>query len=393
MGRNNFSLKYYIVILFTILVLEAQAQSSALPAGRQGSSVADSLYLLGNYAAAINTYSEIGDEKSSLQIARAYNAIGNKEKAILQYQSILSKNENNIPAKFELGKLLDKSKKYEEAAILFKELATPESDNPEFFYFLGKALQSDVDYEEGNKALKKAVELDSTHLRSIYLLGKYYVGIEEPANAIKIIDLGLKTAPNDVALINLKGLAHYNNGYYKEAAELFERLVDLGERRPFVFKKLGYSHFKNWNLDAAKKAYSSLSEIINYEADAYYGLGEIFLKEKELDSAEIYFKKSIEERRYIFNAEYRNLGRIARLKNELKKSLDYYTKAWEEDKVNQFAYWQVCVLADEYYKDPKIKLRHYEKLLSDFENVMPFLKERAQKRIKELKEEIHFNAE
>lgn len=393
MGRNNFSLKYYIVILFTILVLEAQAQSSALPAGRQGSSVADSLYLLGNYAAAINTYSEIGDEKSSLQIARAYNAIGNKEKAILQYQSILSKNENNIPAKFELGKLYDKSKKYEEATILFRELTIPESKNPEFYYYLGKSLQSDLDYKNANLALKKAIQLDSTHLRSIYLLGKYYVGVEEPSNAIKFIDLGLKTAPNDVALINLKALTKFDVGEYDIAAPLFERLLEIGEKKPFVYKKLGYSQANIREFKKAKVTYRKLEEIQNQEADAYKGLAQVYLLEKKLDSAETYFLKSIEERRYIFDNEYQSLGRIARLNGDIKKSLDYYTKAWEENKTNQLNYWQVCVLADEYYKDPKTKLRHYEKLLSEFDNILPFLKERAQKRIKELKEEIHFNAE
>ena len=379
-------MKYYLGALIGILLFKVEAQTS-------GSSVADSLYLIGNYKAAINAYSKLGDENASLQIARAYNAIGDKEKAILQYQNILLKNNENILAKFELGKLFDQAKKYEEASTLFKELVTPESSNPEFYYFLGKTSQSNLDFDNGNLALEKAVALDSTHLRSIYLLGKYYVKVEEPANAIQIIDLGLETAPNDVALINLKALAHYNNGYYDKAAPLFDRLIELGETKPFVYKKQGYSHFKNGDFKSAKKAYRSLGGIQNYEADAYYGLGEVLLKEEKLDSAAVCFKKSIEERRYIFDKEYRNLGRIARLKGELKKALDYYTKAWEEDKVNQLNYWQVCILADEYYNDPKVKLRHYEKLLSDFEKVYPFLKERAQKRITELKEEIHFKAE
>ncbi|MFD2588533.1 tetratricopeptide repeat protein [Croceitalea marina] len=376
----------YLYLLTALMVFKAEAQSST-------SSVADSLYLLGNYTAAINAYAGIGDENSNLQIARAYNAIGDKEKAILQYQDILKKNNEHVLAKFELGKLYDKTKKYKEAIKLFQELAMPESTNPEFYYYLGKSHQSNLDYDKGNSALKKVIELDSTHLRSIYLLGKYYVGVEEPANAMEIIDLGLKTAPNDVALINLKALANFDAGYYEKAAPLFARLVELGEKKPFVYKKLGYSYANRWKYEEAKKAYRKLGEMVNYEADAYEGLGQVYLLEKELDSAEIYFLKSIDERRYIFDNEYRSLGRIARLKGQLKKSLDYYTKAWEEDKVNQFNYWQVCILADEYYKDPKIKLRHYEKLLSDFDNVYPFLKERAKKRITELKEEIHFNSE
>ena len=364
---------------------KAEAQTSA-------SSVADSLYLLGNYTAAINAYSELGDENASLQIARAYNAIGNKEKAILQYQSILLKNSTNTLSSFELGKLYDKTKKYEEAIGLFQSL-TADSQNPEFYYYLGKSLQSNLDYDEATAALKKAIELDDTHIKSIFLLGKYYIGIQEHSNAIEIVDLGLETAPNDVALINLKALANFNLENYELAASLFERLIELGEKKPFLYKKLGYSYANRWKYKEAKKAYRTLGSITNYEADGYLGLAQVFVKEKELDSAEVYYKKSIEERRYIFDEEYRSLGRIARLKGELKKSLDYYTKAWEEDKVNQFSYWQVCVLSDEYYKDPKIKLAHYEKLLSDYDNLMPFLRERAVKRVKELKEEIFFDAE
>ena len=378
-------MKYFINLAFFLAVIVSKGQSSE-------SSIADSLYLLGNYTEAINLYAKVGDENASLQIARAYNAIGNKEKAILQYQSILLKNSSNTLASFELGKLYDKTKNYEEAIGLFQSL-TADSQNPEFYYYLGKSLQSNLGYDEATAALKKAIELDKTHIKSIFLLGKYYIGIQEHSNAIEIVDLGLETAPNDVALINLKALANFNFENYELAASLFERLIELGEKKPFIYKKLGYSYANRWKYKEAKKAYRTLGSITNYEADGYLGLAQVFVKEKELDSAEVYYKKSIEERRYIFDEEYRSLGRIARLKGELKKSLDYYTKAWEEDKVNQFSYWQVCVLSDEYYKDPKIKLAHYEKLLSDYDNLMPFLRERAVKRVKELKEEIFFEAE
>ncbi|MEP5914458.1 MAG: tetratricopeptide repeat protein, partial [Flavobacteriaceae bacterium] len=344
------------------------------------------------YAEAINEYSKIGDEKSSLQIARAYNAIGNKEKAILQYLDIIKNNENHILARFELGKIYEKTNK-DKAQVVFESLINSGSENPEFYYYLGKIIQSKLDYEEGNKALRKAITLDSTHLRSIYLLGKYYVSVEEPSNALITIELGLKTAPNDVALLNLKGLAHFNNGFYDKSAPLFQRLLELGEEKPFVYRKLGYSQFKNSDLDNAKETYWTLAEIKNNKADAYFGLGEVYLEEKKLDSAETYFKKSIKERKYIFDVEYRNLGRIARLKNQLKKSLDLYTKAWEENKANFFNYYQVCVLTDEYYKDPKIKLRYYEGLFTNFKSVPVFISERAKKRISELKEEIHYKSD
>ena len=373
-----------ILIFFSAYMIVGQSTTT---------SIADSLYTLGNYTKAINEYAKINDANATHQIARAYEAMGNHAKAITQYESVINSDTENLLAKFELGKILDKTKSYKKAEVLFKILTEKAPDNPEFYYYLGKVLQEQSNYEFGNAALKKAVDLDSTHLRSIFLLGKYFVAVEEPANAIEILDKGLESAPDDVALLNLKALAHFNNGFFKDAAPLFERLVELGETQPFVLKKLGYSQFKNWDFEKAKKTYRMLEAIPNMEPDAYFGLGEVYLQEKKLDSAETYFLKSIEERRYIFEDEYRNLGRIANLKGDKKQALDYYKKAWEENTTNQFAYWQVCMMADEYYEDPKTTLTHYEKLLSDYPELVPFLKERAHKRIKELKEEIHFEKE
>lgn len=376
--------RFFVVsVLFLFSVFSAKSQTA----------LGDSLYLIGDYTKAINAYAKSGGKNSSLQIARAYATMGNTEKAITEYEGLLQRFGNDPLAKFELGKLYDKTKNYEAAQKVFETLTKSENKNPEFYYYLGKVLQSQLDYEKGNMVLQEAIKIDSTHLRSIYLLGKYYVGVEEFDNASNYIDLGLQSAPNDVALINLKALNFFNRGLFKEAALFFERLVQLGEKKPFVYKKLGFSYARNWNFEGAKNAYRKLSEMTNYEADAYKGLGEVFLKEEQLDSAAIYFKKSIKERRYVFDEEYQSLGRIARLKNELKKSLEYYIKAWEENKTNQFNYWQVCILADEYYKDPKTKLSYYEKLLSDFKGLMPFIEERAQKRIRELKQEIHFAKE
>ncbi len=376
-------LKTVSIILLGLFFIKVGAQSSAL-------TIADSLYQLGNYTEAINRYAQVGNEKSSLQIARAYIAIGNNEKSIAQFLDIIGKNQHQVLARLELGKLYTKTRKWEEAKKMFETLTEDKTNNPEFYYYLGNAMQKLGDFENGNKALEKAIELDETHLRSIYLLGKYYVGKELPIKAHEILDLGLQFASNDPALLNLKALTHFNSGYYTKTIPLFERLLELGETKPFVYKKLAYSYFKDWNFEKAKENYRNLEQILNSEADAFFGLGEVFLEEKQLDSSKIYFKKSIEERRYIFEQEYKNLGRIARLQGRLKESLDNYTKAWEENKSNFFNYYQVCILADEYYKDPETKLRYYEKFLRDFDRVHPFLKQRVRKRVTELKEEIHF---
>jgi len=372
----------YLICLI-LFSLKAGAQTSAL-------SVADSLYALGNYAAAINEYAKVDNAKSSLQIARAYNAIGNYDKAIDQYLATLDEDTNLDIARFEAGKLLLKTKNYKPALEAFSNLVSKKQQNPEYYYYLGRAYENSLNQEKANTAFRKAVALDSTHLRSLYSLGKYYVGQEIKDSALVYIDKGLRFYENDVAMINLKALAFFNNGQFQLAIPHFERLLELGEQKPFVYEKLAFCYFRNWEPEKALETYHKLSGFPDKLAAAYSGLGDVFFEEKELDSAQYYIEKSIEARMASFPQEYASLGRIARLKGQTKKAMDYYVKAWEENKENYFNYYQVCILADEYYKDPKIGLTYYEKLIEMYPDLVPWLKERAQKRISEIKEEIHY---
>jgi len=353
-------------------------------------SVADSLYTLGNYTSAINEYAKIGDANASLQIARAYNAIGNFDKAIAQYQATLTKKPTMDIARFELGKLLLKTKGYQPALEAFQDLIAKGQENPEYYYYLGRAYESVDKQEEANTAFRKAVAKDSTHLRSLYALGKYFVGQEIRDSALVYIDQGLKFYEDDISMINLKAQAYYNNGQYKQAIPWFERLLELGENRPFILERTAFSYYRNYDSEKAIQAYRMLATDPWSLADAYSGMGQVYLQEKQLDSAQYYIKKSIEERTVTFEKEYADLGRIARLQDKTKESMDYYKKAWEENKDNPRNYYQFCILADEYYKDPKTKLQYYESLLEMYPKLSPFIKERVIKRVSEIKEEIHY---
>ncbi|MAU26342.1 MAG: hypothetical protein CMH48_15400 [Muricauda sp.] len=373
------------IIFIGIWCLVSSAQSS-------NTGKADSLYAVGSFSAAINAYVKEGSEKAQLQIARAYYALGNYDKAIVQYQEVLSKKPMLAIARFELGKLLLKTKKLGSAFENFAFLAK-DSDNPEYHYYLGRIKQLNGDPVAANVDYRRAVKVDSTHLKSLYALGKFFVAAQQKDSALQYIDKGLRFYENDVSMINLKALAYFNNGQYEKAIPYFERLLELGEEKPFVHNKLAFAYLHDLQFENAKKMYHRLVQTLNYEGQGYAGLGEVFLREKELDSAQFYIEKYIAERTVSFAMEYADLGRIARLRGDTKKAIAYYTKAWEENKQNPMFYYQVCTLVDEYYDDPQMKLRYYQKLLADFDDLMPFIKERAQKRVKELKEEIHFTTD
>ena len=364
------------------ITAEGQATTSAL---------ADSLYATGNYTKAINQYAGDGSITSALQIARAYNTIGNYEKAIAQYENVLSQDALLQIARFELGKLYLKTKDFKSAEKLFVDLTNVTNDNAEYHFYLGETFREQKESEHSLVPYKTAVIIDSTHLRSLFQLGKYYVAQREKDSALTFIDRGLRFYENDVALINLKALAYYNNDEYVKASPYFEKLIELGEHKEYIYEKLGYCYFKDWEFDKAKTNYRKVLELNDENADAYFNLGQVFWKDRKIDSAQYYIKESIVIQKPFLLKEYVALAGIARDKEDIKTALKYYKLAHQEDPEDALVYHNVCTVADQYYKDPKIKLTYYKKFKERFGKKNDYMAKIVSKRISELKEEIHYD--
>ncbi|WP_373519943.1 tetratricopeptide repeat protein [Pricia sp.] len=378
---NGYIIKALLLSISLNIGVNAQSSSST---------IADSLYATGNYTKAINYYAEDGGENSGLQIARAYNAIGNFEKAIVQYRSVVAIHPDWQIASFELGKLLLKAKEYDEARKLFSQLTALGDDNPEYHYYLGEAFQELEQPASALTAYKKAVKLDSTHLRSLFQLGKYFTIKLERDQALKYVDAGLRCYENDVSLINLKALIYYNDNQYKTAIPWFESLLELGETKPYVYEKLAYCYYKNWEFEKAKQTYRTLIGIDDQNSDTYFGMSAALRKNEQRDSAEIYIHKAMDVQRPIFAEGYSSLASLARERNDLKSALNYYKLAYKEAPLDDMLFFNICTVADQYYKDPKTKLDYYETFIKKFGKNRPYASKIATKRIKELKEEIHF---
>ena len=200
------------------------------------------------------------------------------------------------------------------------------------------------------------MKLDSTHLRSLFQLGKYFTIKLERDQALKYVDAGLRFYENDVSLINLKALIYYNDNQYKTAIPWLERLLELGETKPYVYEKLAYCYYKNWEFEKAKETYRTLIGIDDQNSDTYFGMAEALWKNKQLDSAEIYINKSMNVQRPVFAEGYGSLASLARDRNDLKSALAYYKLAYKEAPSDEMLYFNICTVADQLYKDPKTKL-------------------------------------
>ncbi|WP_430427958.1 tetratricopeptide repeat protein [Maribacter litoralis] len=376
-------MKLFFILILLLLQIKAEAQTSAL-------GVADSLYTLGNYSKAINEYSKVGGLSAALQIARSYNAVGNYEKAITQYQYVVEEDVKNQLAQFELGKLLLKVNRFKEAKSVFTNLSNLNMTNPEFQFYLGEVNRHLDVTDESLKQYEKAINLDSTHLRSLFQLAKHYTIKQERNNALKYILQGLRYYENDVSLINLHALVLFNDYQYEKAIPLFEKVLELGEDKDYMYDKLAFSYNRNWEFSKAKKAYHILIKRDDTNSQTYFDLASVYQKENKLDSAKIFIKKAMAVQKPVFANGYSQLAYIAREQNDLKTAFKFFKMAHQEDTSDARTYYNIATTYDQFGTDLQKKLVYYQNFLNDYPNEHPYYYETAKKRISELKEEIHF---
>lgn len=368
------------------MLFKAEAQSSALV-------IADSLYTIGDYSNAINEYSKVGRLSAALQIARSYNAVGNFEKAITQYQYVVEEDVANQLAQFELGKLLLKVNRFEDAKSVFTNLSNLNTTNPEFQFYFGEVNRHLDATDASLKQYKKAIDLDSTHLRSLFQLAKHYTIKQERDNALKYILQGLDYYENDVSLINLHALVLFNDFQFEKAIPLFERVLELGENKDYVYEKLGICYNRNWEFKKAKEAYAILLKRDDTNSQTYFDLASVYQKENKLDSAKIYINKAMEVQKPIFANGYSQLAYIAREQKDFKTAFKFFKMAHQEDTFDARIYYNMATTYDQFGADLQKKLTYYENFLKDYPKEHPYYYETAEKRISELKSEIHFAKE
>ncbi|MFS4416498.1 tetratricopeptide repeat protein [Maribacter sp. 2307ULW6-5] len=350
---------------------------------------ADSLFALGHYAKAINSYAGLGTSKAGLQMARAYTAMGHTGKAIAQYGALVEADSTLPLARFELAKLLFKTHRHEEALGHFQYLAKAWADNPENHFFVGEAQRKLGRMETAQEAYASALEQDSTHLRSLFRLARHHTGKGETSQALTYIERGLAFYEDDVGLVNLKALVLYNYDRYQEAIPWFEKVLALGEEKAFVYEKLAHSHYKAWEFEKAKKRYLELLEIDDSDAHHHYALAEVYRKNKQVDSAHLWVRKGMQLQRPLLAKGHMALSVLARENDDLEQALAHLRSAVKETPEDGMLFFRLCMLIDRHYDDPQMKLDHFEKYMDKFGGQMPYFRQMAQKRITALKEQIH----
>lgn len=389
--------RYLILIFFANIINNAEAQSSAL-------TVADSLYAVGSYTKAIESYQKVANPEASvtLQMARSYKGLGNSKAALENYKKFLLQNKNQPIAATEYGRLLINRGDYLTADSIFSGLATSYPDNPEYFYQRGRAIkqlekkgdsvwkQKATIYSED--VFSKAVQLDSTHQKALYQLGLHYLGKRDYPVVDKICFKALDIDPDNVEMVNILAQNYYLRGWFDESVIWFEKLITLGQSSPFIHNNLGVSYHNVNKYPKAIEQYLILLGIDDEDYGLHHKLAELYGLTRDIEKAEYHAKQALYFKDLPLDDIYMTLGRAYQINKKFENAIEQYQQALKIDPTILRAQYDIAVCADNYYEDKKEVVKLYERFLEKHKGskgrASVFYSTMTERRLKILKEEL-----
>ncbi|WP_046743842.1 tetratricopeptide repeat protein [Kordia zhangzhouensis] len=374
---------YVCAICFAFKV---EAQISTL-------SVADSLYQMGNFSKAISLYQTLENSNNkNVNIAKAYKALGNLQKAIESYEKALVNDSLNSLVLYDYGKLLYSVGDLKKSLVIFEKLKSKDTTNPNFHYHLGIAKEGLLQ-EDYIHSYLEAFKLDNQHQKSIHKLIKYYLETKEIENASQIIKIGLQNNPNDAKIIGFNAQLYYLQKKYRKALVWFEKLITSRKATQYVYEKAAFSAYR---VGRILKAISYYEEALKKDEGNYFyhsQLAKLYYQDGIHKKAEHHASQAIVAKMIDTSGDYYILGLVHFDRKEYKKAIKLFKMALEEDPMYEAAQFQLTLCADNYYSDLKEKLNMYERFIEKFPNGNEDMRKIINTRIRELKEEIHLKAE
>ncbi|WP_028377496.1 tetratricopeptide repeat protein [Leeuwenhoekiella sp. MAR_2009_132] len=367
--------------LFIFLIIASQAEAQEVSA----LAVADSLYAVGNYSAAIENYERIPSKEESvyLKLARAHQAKGTLDDALINYVKAASSTDEVI-AMNEYGKLLITKGKFKEADSVFTKLISVYKTNPEFYYQRGRASENmprDITLnaldstEERTMTLfpylkdyQKAVALDSTHQKALSELATFYLKRKDFRMVEKIAFKALESYPTNVEIIGTLAQSYYYKGWNEETITWFEKLISLGQNTQFIREKLGNAYFKDRMYELAIKNYLEALKFSPEDAHLHATLARLYNYIEDLKAAEMHGLFAILYKDQPLDEEYYTLSRTYEMKKDWANAMKYVSHSLKENPDNKNAEYTRAIVADNYYEDKRAVLKLYEDFVKKYDS-------------------------
>ncbi|MEP2936140.1 MAG: tetratricopeptide repeat protein [Gilvibacter sp.] len=373
----------FFTILFLICITRAEAQEDSAFA------VADSLVRIGNYSKAIQVYKLIENSAQAQQkIAQSYEALGKSKEALYYYKNALGLNPDNYAGQYKYGSLLRNSGKYKEADSLFMALDLKHPNNASVLYQLGYAKEQLKD-SMATIYYARSYRLDNNQQNALYRLSKLLLENGHFGAAKENIDKGLEANPDSTRFILLNALVFFINKSYHDAVDQYDALLALGKDTEQIREQLAISLAQTFQYNEAIPQYKILLEHFDDKNPKWhYNLGKCYMGVNDFENARVHINNSIELLDAPLDAQFVSLAIMYNREGNFKEVIDHLQIAIKENPLNETAYYQLAVAADNYYKSKKRIIELYQNYLNLFQERGRY-HELVKMRLADLKKEAH----
>lgn len=351
----------------------------------------------GNYAKAILQYKKALEIDSlsvlKVKLGNVYNLSGLKSNALAVFEEIIKKDSSNLLVLNSLGKLYLSKFQPKKAEKIYSYLKRKDSLNPNYPFQLAKAFSNQRKFLKMGQSYLDTYNLDTLHIKSIYELAKFFKKLRYKDSTRLFIDKGLKINNNSINFNQLKANELYFNKNFTEAIKYLSKLDSLNFKSVNTYEMFGMCYYNLKDYDEAEKYFKKALHLEYSNPNIAYRLASLYYDKKNNKLAEIYLMQSIMFSKPDLDKQYFLLGIIANEKDDLKRAVTYFDKAFKNNFKNHKALFQLALASDAYYKDKKIALKQYQKYLERFKEKDKAMYAFAKIRIGDIKKEFFLKGE
>ncbi len=328
-----------------------------------------------------------------MRLARYYEAKGELEIVLDNYKSVLEKHPEKLLTTISYGDVLVKAGKLQKADSLFENLTEKYPKNASFQFKLG-SIKEKLQYSTYLDFLERTIILEPTHQQALYKLAKNALSYRDFTTSEKLALQGLNTNPNNASLLSILAQTYFNENSFVLAIPPLEKLLELAQGNEFVHSKLGFCYYNQNNFEDAITQYNMALTYEDRNSDTHYNLGKLYAKQGDLKKSETHLLMALLIKKQPVDSEFLSLALTYKLQENHQKTYEYCNSALEENPNNERALYERAVAADNYFKDQKTVLNHYQAYLNKYEKDgnenLVYL---SRSRMKDIRAELHLKGE
>ena len=229
-------------------------------------------------------------------LASVYNTSNIGDSSAIIFKKVIELDSTNVSAYFGLAQLFE-PKRPTEALSLYKKVIDIIGPEWSVLVHIVEINERMGNIEGTIKTVEDLIALNPGDLNLQKVLIEAYLKSNKNDKALLKADEALISFPDDLNLIELKGMAHVRNGEMKKAADEYLKLIKSKEITLDNKIKIGLSFLSeaekdSVNLPLAKNIFIEMDkDTADWQVNAY--LGEIAIRQKEDSTAIKHFEKAI----------------------------------------------------------------------------------------------------